>query len=323
MANFASIKEYIARFKNLKADIITSGGKEKSDSEYVSIVLNNLSPAFKNFAIIFYNIPLFIKAPVSPSLEDVFSNLIQASSHLEEFGRTTPCDQAHSKATHPHASMSLQGKLPNPPRRRGWCALIAIRRDIPSKLVSFIFKRLKILLGKQLATMTSLKKRLVLLNSTHLAVHFALWSSTSSQEWIADSGATRHMMKHKHLLSNYSDQHKGEKVTIGDDSTLPVFGCGTVVVDNAKFGDVLHVLGVGPNLLSIYCITHTNKKVEFWLDRWVVKDISDKFKVVAFGYCDESKCMYKLGKVLHLQAQNKFIAMVANADDDSMLWHFV
>jgi hypothetical protein len=49
----------------------------------------------------------------------------------------------------------------------------------------------------------------------------------------------------------------------------------------AKFGEVLHVLGVGPNLLSIYHITHTNKKVEFWLDQWVIKDIDDGFKVVA------------------------------------------
>jgi hypothetical protein len=35
MVDFASIREYGARFKNLKADIITSDGKEKSYSEYV------------------------------------------------------------------------------------------------------------------------------------------------------------------------------------------------------------------------------------------------------------------------------------------------
>jgi hypothetical protein len=44
--------------------------------------------------------------------------------------------------------MNLQEKLPNPPRKIGWWALIAISRDIPSKLVSSIFKRLNILLGK-------------------------------------------------------------------------------------------------------------------------------------------------------------------------------
>jgi hypothetical protein len=74
------------------------------------------------------------------------------------------------------------------------------------------------------------------------------------------------MTKHEHLLSNYRQQHSGEKVVIGDNSAIQVAGCGDVIIDTTKFGDVLHVLGVGPNLLSIYHITHTNKKVEFWLD---------------------------------------------------------
>jgi hypothetical protein len=76
MGDFDNIEEYIVRFKNLKVDIITSGGKVKSNSKYVSIVLNNLSPVFKSFAIIFYSIPLFMKNYKTPSLEEVFSNLI-------------------------------------------------------------------------------------------------------------------------------------------------------------------------------------------------------------------------------------------------------
>jgi hypothetical protein len=95
-------------------------------------------------------------------------------------------------------------------------------------------------------------------------VHSALWSSSSQQEWIVDSGATQHMTKHEHLLSNYRQQHNGEKVVIGDNSTIQVAGYGDVIIDTTKFGDVLHVPSVGPNLLSIYHITHTNKKVEFW-----------------------------------------------------------
>lgn len=54
MGDFNIVEDYIARFRNLNFGIITSGGKEKPDSEYVSIVLNNLSPAYKSFAIIFY-----------------------------------------------------------------------------------------------------------------------------------------------------------------------------------------------------------------------------------------------------------------------------
>jgi hypothetical protein len=109
-------------------------------------------------------------------------------------------------------------------------------------------------------------------------------------------------------------------VVIGDNSTIQVAGCGDVIIDTTKFGDVLHVPGVGPNLLSIYCITHTNKKVEFWPDQWVVKDMNDGFKVVASRYCDESDHMYKLGKTPSSKKKG-FVAMVANVDDTNMLWH--
>jgi len=57
--------------------------------------------------------------------------------------------------------MSVQRKHPNPQRRSGQHALVAIRKDIPSRILSSIFKKLKKLLGKQLATMTSLRTRLV------------------------------------------------------------------------------------------------------------------------------------------------------------------
>jgi hypothetical protein len=68
------------------------------------------------------------------------------------------------------------------------------------------------------------------------------------------------MTKHKHLFFDYSDQHKGEKVTIDDESPLLVFGCSTFVIDNANYEDVLQVSRVGLNLISIYNNTHTNKK---------------------------------------------------------------
>jgi hypothetical protein len=56
---------------------------------------------------------------------------------------------------------------------------------------------------------------------------------------------------------------------------------GDVIINTMKLGYVLHVPGVGPNLLSIYCITQTNKYMEFSLDQWVEMDINDGFKVVS------------------------------------------
>ena len=69
------------------------------------------------------------------------------------------------------------------------------------------------------------------------------------------------MTKNQHLLPNYQHKYNGEAI-IGDDSSLPVLGCGDVI-DNAKFGKGLHVPRIGPNLLSIHFITHTRKKAEY------------------------------------------------------------
>jgi hypothetical protein len=78
------------------------------------------------------------------------------------------------------------------------------------------------------------------------------------------------LSKHQHLLLDYREQHKGEKMVIGDNLFLSVSSCGDVIIDTTKFGDVIHVLGVGPILLFICHITNTNKKVEFLSDRWVM-----------------------------------------------------
>jgi hypothetical protein len=90
-----------------------------------------------------------------------------------------------------------------------------------------------------------------------------------------------------------------KKLVIGDKSTLPILDCGDFVIKTAKFGDVLHVPRFGPNLLSIYRITHTNKRLEFWPDKWVMKDMSNFFKVVAARYFDESDQMYNKDIIIY------------------------
>jgi hypothetical protein len=66
------------------------------------------------------------------------------------------------------------------------------------------------------------------------------------------------------IIDNNTVERKWLLVTI---QAIQVAGCGDVIIDTTKFGDVLHVPGVGPNLLSIYHITHTNKRWNFgWID---------------------------------------------------------
>lgn len=45
----STLLEYIAQFQTLNVDIITSGGKAKSNSKYASIILNNLPLVLKDF----------------------------------------------------------------------------------------------------------------------------------------------------------------------------------------------------------------------------------------------------------------------------------
>jgi hypothetical protein len=59
MGDFNMVEEYIARFKNLKADIIQAGGKGKSNSELVSIVLNNLSQ-HSNLLLLYSTVFLYL-----------------------------------------------------------------------------------------------------------------------------------------------------------------------------------------------------------------------------------------------------------------------
>jgi hypothetical protein len=96
MNNFNIVDDCIARFKILKSNIIIVGGKTKSDPEYVSIVLNNLSPTFKTFSIISYNIPFFVKG--ATSLKKIFSNPIQHQIILRNINELSPRDQTHLKA---------------------------------------------------------------------------------------------------------------------------------------------------------------------------------------------------------------------------------
>jgi len=86
MGHFDMVEEYITTFKTLKPNIIQARGKGKLDLKLVSIILNNLSLAFKYFPLIFYNIPLFAKDLVTPTLEEVSLNLIQHQVTLRNMG---------------------------------------------------------------------------------------------------------------------------------------------------------------------------------------------------------------------------------------------
>ena len=69
-------------------------------------------------------------------------------------------------------------------------------------------------------------------------------------EWIKDSGCSRHMTGNKSLFSTY---HKcdGGNVTFGSNAKSKIIEKGTISHDSLFIDDVAHVDNLGFNLLSI------------------------------------------------------------------------
>ena len=66
-------------------------------------------------------------------------------------------------------------------------------------------------------------------------------------------------------------------IFVGDDTKVEVEGKGEVKMESGAFNDVLYVLNLTSNLLSVYQITHYRggKKVGFLPNLVVVKSIKD------------------------------------------------
>ena len=76
-------------------------------------------------------------------------------------------------------------------------------------------------------------------------------SSSTSIEWLIDSGASYHMAKDQAIFSTMLECNT-KQIFVGDDRSLSVVGSKTVPVENGHFSDVLCVLKISCNLLSVY-----------------------------------------------------------------------
>jgi hypothetical protein len=85
-----------------------------------------------------------------------------------------------------------------------------------------------------------------------------------------------------------------KKIFVGDDRFLSVEGSGTVQVENGHFNDVLCVLSLSFNILSVYQINHLGegKIVEFSPHQLVINDLKDPKHVLAIGIVDDITRLY-------------------------------
>ena len=74
--------------------------------------------------------------------------------------------------------------------------------------------------------------------------------SLEPDEWIKDSGCSRHMTGNKSLFSTYQ-KCDGGNVTFGSKAKSKIIGKGTISNDSLTIDDVAHVDNLGFNLLSI------------------------------------------------------------------------
>jgi hypothetical protein len=71
MVGFTTIEEYISKFNNMKANILTSNGNGKMDPNYINIVPYNLSSTFKTWLSFFMTF-LFLFQNLIPLLWKTF-----------------------------------------------------------------------------------------------------------------------------------------------------------------------------------------------------------------------------------------------------------
>jgi hypothetical protein len=86
--------------------------------------------------------------------------------------------------------------------------------------------------------------------------------------WLIDSGASKHMMGQRYILSCISENKFSQKVTLGDDYQYPIKGVGESNYklnsgNSLKIKDVLYVPGLTKNLLSILALEKKGFRVSF------------------------------------------------------------
>ena len=119
------------------------------------------------------------------------------------------------------------------------------------------------------------------------------------------------------FTSMYSDS--GPTILMGDDSQIQAKGIGRIDIEDGYLNNVLFVLDLAVNLLSVYQMTCTgeSKRVKFSLDTVEIDEISTN-KVVELGFADHQERMYKFSNFLTYARGKVFLS---HANETNKLWH--
>ncbi|GJV25047.1 retrovirus-related pol polyprotein from transposon TNT 1-94 [Tanacetum coccineum] len=130
-------------------------------------------------------------------------------------------------------------------------------------------------------------------------------------EWIKDSGCSKHMTGNRKLFSTYK-AYNGGNVIFGSNLRGNIIGKGTISNDSFNIDNVEHVDNLGFNLLSIGQICDNKCRITFSEhDSEITKD----GKVIGRGIRKKGLYVMKLGN------KPKDKICLATIDENSTLWH--
>nr|GEV74769.1 retrovirus-related Pol polyprotein from transposon TNT 1-94 [Tanacetum cinerariifolium] len=130
-------------------------------------------------------------------------------------------------------------------------------------------------------------------------------------EWIKDSGCSKHIKGNRKLFSTYK-AYNGGNVIFDSHLRGNIIGNGTIFIDSLKIDNVEHVDNLGFNLLSIRKICDNNCRVTFSEHD---SEITMDGKVIGRGIRKKGLYVIKLGN------KPKDKICLATIDENSTLWH--
>ncbi|GJZ00066.1 retrovirus-related pol polyprotein from transposon TNT 1-94 [Tanacetum coccineum] len=152
-----------------------------------------------------------------------------------------------------------------------------------------------------------------------LSLHFHTWDNQTVRqkvnlepdEWIQDSGCSRHMTGNKDLFSSYKT-FNGGNVLFGSNTKSKIIGKGTISHNSLSIHDVSHVENLSFNLLSVGQICDKKCKVLFSeTDSEIIKD------GITIGKGIRKHGLY----IMKMGNSPKDALCLTSIDDSSTLWH--
>ncbi|GJT40566.1 retrovirus-related pol polyprotein from transposon TNT 1-94 [Tanacetum coccineum] len=149
------------------------------------------------------------------------------------------------------------------------------------------------------------------LREVSLREEICLGVDLEPDEWIKDSGCSKHMTGNRKLFSSYK-AYNGVNVIFGSNLHSNIIGKGTISNDSLKIDNVEHIDNLGFNLLSVGQVCNNKCRVTFSKHD---SEITKGGKVIGRGIRKKGLYVMKLGNKLKDQIS------LATINENSTLWH--